>query len=101
VAGCRRGDALGPAAGALAAVPAAGGLVVRADDPAADPAHRHALAALGHREVAVAAARDAAASWVLELHGDARSAPLAPLLPELRLLAQDAVARAGSPAPPF
>lgn len=65
--------------------------VVDIDDPEADPAELAVLEREGARDVLGTAARSRSAGYLLEIYGDASTAPLASLAGMVRVLALEAV----------
>ena len=80
-----------------------GGFAIEASDLGADPGERELLAQWGFTAVTAAAAvAPDGSAWLLELYSDPRTHALPAALPEVRLLAGEAVGRGRGPgyAPP-
>jgi diguanylate cyclase (GGDEF)-like protein len=69
------------------------GFAVHVDDASGDPTERAVLAELGNRYVVLLTERDEGGDWVLELYGDAHSAPFEDAVAVIEALATRALGR--------
>ena len=74
-------------------------LLTHGDDPGGDPAEQELLREFGMLALLATAAGDGAATWLVELYGDAASHDFAPAQGAVQLLVAEAVSRARSPGP--